>query len=66
MWLNKAKEAGEVRNNISIVEPSSGTDTKIILIKNMSPEKIWKIEVIIKNLMNLDTSDSESDKDNLN
>lgn len=33
-WLNKAKEVGEVRNNITIIEPSGGTSDpkKIICI----------------------------------
>lgn len=32
-WLNKDKEAGDVMNNITIVEPSNGTDgpTKIMI-----------------------------------
>lgn len=43
-WLNKAKEARGVRNNITIIEPSGGTpDTKKIMITNLNTEKIRKI-----------------------
>ncbi|CAI8612732.1 unnamed protein product [Vicia faba] len=37
-WLNKAKKARDVRNNITIVEPYGGTsDTKNIMITNLNP-----------------------------
>lgn len=43
-WLNKAKEVGGVRNNVTIVESSDGTsDPKKIMISNMPPEKIRTI-----------------------
>ncbi|CAI8619212.1 unnamed protein product [Vicia faba] len=66
--VNKAKEDGFVRNNIVIVEPFGGTlGTKKIMITNLNPEKIRKIEVIVVELMeSSDSSDSESDDDNLN
>lgn len=48
-WLNKAKEAGDVRNNITIIEPSSGTPyTKKIIITNLNHDKIRKIEVVVE------------------
>lgn len=43
-WLNKAKEAGDVMNNITIVEPSGGTSgPKKTMISNLHPEKIRRI-----------------------
>lgn len=60
--LNKAKEAEDVRNNITIVKPSSRTPgTKKIRITNLNPEKIRNIEVAIEEKM--ESSDSESDED---
>lgn len=66
-WLNKASEAGDVRNNIIVVEPSSVTfDPKKIILSNMHPRKIRRIEVIVAKLMeSSDSNDSESDEDNL-
>lgn len=66
--LNKAKEAGDVRNNITIVEPSGGTfGSKKIMISNLNHEKIRRIEVAIVELMeSSDSNDFESDEDNLN
>lgn len=67
-WLNKAKEVEDVRNNITIVKPSSGTsDSKKIMISNLNPEKIKNIETTIaKVTVSSGSSDSESDEDNLN
>lgn len=54
-------EAGDVRNNIIIVKPSSGTpDTKKILITNLNLEKITNLEVFVEKLV--ESSDSESDE----
>lgn len=61
LWLNKAKEVKAVMDHNTIVETSGGTSYKKILIKNLNPEKIRKVEAIMKNLMNLDATDSESD-----
>ncbi|CAI8594408.1 unnamed protein product [Vicia faba] len=36
LWLNKAKEAQEVKNKILVVEPDDGKGYKKILIKNMT------------------------------
>ncbi|CAI8588761.1 unnamed protein product [Vicia faba] len=63
LWLNKSKESQEVKNSISVVEPADGTDSKKILIKNLNLERIKKINAIVKDLMNLDVSDFESDED---
>lgn len=63
LWLNKPKEATEVRNNIIVVEPSGGIDTKKLLIKNLNPENIRKIEAIVKDLLNLYANDSKLDED---
>lgn len=63
LWLNKSKEAEVVRDHISVVELSSGTSYKKILFRNLNPEKIKKVEAIVKYLMNLDATDSESDED---
>lgn len=61
-WLNKAKEAEDVRDNITIVEPFSGIlGTKKIMITNLNAEKIRKIEVVVEELM--ESSDSEKDED---
>lgn len=61
-WLNKVKEAGNVRNNITIVEPYSAMpDTKKIMITNLNLEKIRKIKDVVEELM--ESSDSESDED---
>lgn len=62
LWLNKAKKSREVKDNISVGESSGGTGSKKILIKNLNLEKIKKIEAIVKDVMNLYASDSESDK----
>lgn len=57
-----AEEAEDVRNYITIVGPSSGTpDSKKIMITNLNPEKIKKIEVDVEELMK--SSDSKSDED---
>lgn len=64
-WLNKAKEFGYVRNNITIVEPSGGTPgTKKIMITNLNHEKIRKIEVVLEELMETSNSESNEDWDN--
>ena len=62
LWLNKVKEAEVVRDHISIVEPSGRMGYKKILFKNLNPEKIRKVETIMKNLMNLNVTDSESNE----
>ena len=61
LWLNKAKEVGVVRDHISVIEPSGGIDSKKILFKNLNLEKMKKIQAIMKDLMNMDATDSESD-----
>lgn len=64
-WLNKAKEAEDVMNNITIVEPSSGTpSTKMIKITNLSLENMRKIEVVAEELMESSYSDSDEELDN--
>lgn len=67
-WFNKAKEAGDDMNNITIIELSSGTSyPKKIMISNTHPEKMRGIETAVTKLMeSSDTSDSKLDEDNLN
>lgn len=67
-WLNKAKKVGVVRNNITIIKASGGTsDPKKIMISNMHPEKLTRIEDAVAELMeSSDSSDSESHENNLN
>lgn len=61
-WLNKAKEVGDVRNNIIVVETSGGTyGTKKIMIKNLNHGNMRKIQVVVTKLM--ETNDSESNED---
>lgn len=61
LWLNKAKEVKAMRDHINVVEQSNGACYKNILFKNLNPEKIKKVETIVKYLMNLDVTDSKSD-----
>lgn len=68
LWLNKAKEVEAVRDLITVVEPSgpivepSGqTYYRNILFNNLNPEKIRTMKAIVKDLMNLNISDSYSD-----
>lgn len=65
--INKAKEVGDDKSNITVVEPFGGTlGIKKIMIKNLNPEKIRKIEVDIAELMESSYSRySELDGDNL-
>lgn len=67
-WLNKAKKVGDVRYNITVVEPSGGTSgSKKIMISNLNHEKIRRTEAAIVELMELsDSSDSELDENILN
>lgn len=51
LWLNKIKEVEAIRDHISVVEPSGGTSYKKILFKNLNPEKIRKVDAIVKYLM---------------
>lgn len=61
--MNKAKEAEDVRDHISVIELSGGTGYKKIFFKNLNPGKIKNVEVVMKYLMNLDATDSELDED---
>lgn len=63
LWLNKVDEARELKKCISIVETSGGNATKNILVKNMNVEHIRKVKDIVNDLMNMDTTISDSDKD---
>lgn len=63
LWLNKAKEAEVVRDHITVVEPYGEIGYKKILIKNLNPEKIRKVESIVNDWMNLDATDSKSYED---
>lgn len=63
LWLNKANEAEAVRDHVVVVEPSGGTCYKKILIKNINPKNIRKIEAIVKDLMNLDATGYKSEED---
>lgn len=59
-WVKDVKEIGEVKNKITIVETAEGTyGAKKILIKNLNPENIRKIEVFVKELMELYSCDFE-------
>lgn len=70
---NKTKKvrstlSGNVKSNITIVEPSGGTSvTKKIVTSNLNPDEIRKIEVAVSELMessdSSDLSDSESNMD---
>lgn len=62
LWLNKAKEVEVVRDHISVFKLSGVTSYKKILFKSLNLEKIRKVQAIVKNLMNLDASGYESDK----
>lgn len=63
LWLNKVKEGEVGRDHITVVKSSCRTGYKKILIKNLNPEKINKIDAIVNDLMNLDATDSKLDKD---
>lgn len=67
-WLNKTKDVGDVRNNITIIEPYDGTcGPKKIKISNLNLENIRRIKVTVAELMeSSDSGDYESDEDNLN
>lgn len=51
------------QDHISVVEPSGGMGYKKILFENLNPEKMRKVEAIVKGLMNMDATNSESDED---
>lgn len=63
LWLKKTKETEVVRDHRKVVEPSGGIGYKKILINNLNPKKIRNIEAIMKDIMNLDVTDYESDED---
>lgn len=63
LYFNKAKEVESVRDHITVVESSDEIRYKKILLKNLNPKKMNKIEAIMNDLMNLDVTDSESDED---
>lgn len=58
---------GNVENNTTIVEPSKGSSSsKKIMVTNLNPEKIRKIEVAVAKLMKSSySSDPKSNKDGL-
>lgn len=63
LWLNKSKEVEVIMDHISVVQPSGGITYTKILFKNLKPKKIRQVEAIVKDLINMDATYSESDEE---